>query len=869
MAARLGLASLFSRSASISASSSVRSLRGGGVAAVASGIQRFGTAAEVEVAPITPPVHVNYTKLLINGQFVDAATGKTFPTLDPRTGEVIAHVAEGDVEDVNRAVSAARKAFDEGPWPKMTGYERSRILNRFADLIEKHNDEIAALETWDNGKPYEQSAQVEIPMLARLIRYYAGWADKIHGLIVPADGPHHVQVLHEPIGVAGQIIPWNFPLLMFAWKAGVPDGVLNVISGFGPTAGAALARHMDVDKLAFTGSTDTGKIVLELAAKSNLKSVTLELGGKSPMIILDDADIDQAVELAHFALFFNQGQCCCAGSRTFVHERVYDEFVEKAKARALKRVVGDPFKKGVEQGPQIDEEQFNKILRYIQVGKDSGATLVSGGDRVGSKGYYIQPTIFSDVKDGMLIAKEEIFGPVQSILKFNDLDEVIRRANATRYGLAAGVFTSSLDNANTLTRALRVGTVWINCFDVFDAAIPFGGYKMSGQGREKGIDSLKNYLQIKAVVTSLKNPAWLASTAAAAAGLTAEISHVRGSYLVSLSIGTPPITFSASPSTVSDLIWTQCQPCTQCFTQSTPIYDPSKSSSFSKLPCSDNLCKASQKSNCTPDCEYNQTYAGGFSHGVMGIETFTSGEDSVPGIAFGCGNSNTFTVASGSGLVGLGRGPLSLISQLGVTKFSYCLPPLGQAKGKLLLGSQAVLKTKAAILSTPLVQNPSIKSSFYYLSLQGITVGTTRLSIPDGALQVKKDGTGGMIISSGTLFPRLEKTIFGLLKEEFRSQLKLPFADQSSLGFDACFSLPSNANVEAPKLIYHFDGGDMELPEDNYLFIDSTKGFMCLQILESEFDLSVFAGIHHQNMQTLYDLEKEMISFVPAQCDEL
>ncbi|XP_039141413.1 benzaldehyde dehydrogenase, mitochondrial-like [Dioscorea cayenensis subsp. rotundata] len=227
------------------------------------------------------------------------------------------------------------------------------------------------------------------------------------------------------------------------------------------------------------------------------------------MIILDDADIDQAVELAHFALFFNQGQCCCAGSRTFVHERVYDEFVEKAKARALKRVVGDPFKKGVEQGPQIDEEQFKKILNYIQSGKDNGATLVSGGDRIGDKGYYIQPTIFSNVKDEMEIAREEIFGPVQSILKFNDLDEVIRRANATRYGLAAGVFTSNLEKANTLMRALRAGTVWINCYDVFDAAIPFGGFKMSGHGREKGIDSLKNYLQVKAVVTPIKNPAWL------------------------------------------------------------------------------------------------------------------------------------------------------------------------------------------------------------------------------------------------------------------------------------------------------------------------------------------------------------------------
>lgn len=344
-------------------------------------LQRFSTAAVAE-EPISPPVQVNYTQLLIDGKFVDSASGKTFPTLDPRTGELIAHVAEGDAEDINRAVHAARKAFDEGPWPKMTAYERSRILLRFADLIEKHNDEIAALETWDNGKPYAQAANIEVPMVARLMRYYAGWADKIHGLVVPADGPHHVQVLHEPIGVAGQIIPWNFPLLMFAWKvgpalacgntvvlktaeqtplsalfaskllheAGLPDGVVNVVSGFGPTAGAALASHMDVDKIAFTGSTDTGKVVLELAARSNLKSVTLELGGKSPFIIMDDADVDHAVELAHFALFFNQGQCCCAGSRTFVHERIYDEFVEKAKARALKRVVGDPFKNGVEQG---------------------------------------------------------------------------------------------------------------------------------------------------------------------------------------------------------------------------------------------------------------------------------------------------------------------------------------------------------------------------------------------------------------------------------------------------------------------------------------------------------------------------------------
>ncbi|RYR65071.1 hypothetical protein Ahy_A03g011066 isoform A [Arachis hypogaea] len=503
----------------------------GGKGYLGTGFSRYSTATALEEEPIKPAVQVEHTQLLIGGKFVDALSGKTFPTLDPRTGEVIAHVAEGHSEDVDRAVAAARKAFDQGPWPKMTAYERQRILLRAADLLEKHNDELAALETWDNGKPYEQSAQIEIPMLVRLFRYYAGWADKIHGMTVPADGQYHVQTLHEPIGVAGQIIPWNFPLLMFAWKvgpalacgntivlktaeqtplsalyaaklfheAGLPEGVLNVVSGFGPTAGAALASHMDVDKLAFTGSTDTGKVVLELAARSNLKPVTLELGGKSPFIVCEDADVDQAVELAHFALFFNQGQCCCAGSRTYVHEHVYDEFVEKAKARALKRIVGDPFKSGIEQGPQIDSEQFEKILKYIRSGVQSGATLETGGDRLGSKGFYVQPTVFSNVEDGMLIAKEEIFGPVQSILKFKDLDEVIERANNTRYGLAAGVFTKNIDTANTLTRALRVGTVWVNCFDTFDAAIPFGGYKMSGQGREKGEYSLKNYLQVKAV----------------------------------------------------------------------------------------------------------------------------------------------------------------------------------------------------------------------------------------------------------------------------------------------------------------------------------------------------------------------------------
>ncbi|KAK7367878.1 hypothetical protein VNO80_09898 [Phaseolus coccineus] len=538
MASSMRISRLLSRSFLPASTNSLFSRGGSG--ALGGGLSKFSTAAATE-EPIKPPVRVEHTQLLIDGKFVDAASGKTFPTLDPRTGDVIAHVAEGDHEDVDRAVAVAREAFDHGPWPKMTAYERQRILLRAADLLEKHNDELAALETWDNGKPYEQSAQIEIPIVVRLFRYYAGWTDKIHGLTAPADGPHHLQTLHEPIGVAGQIIPWNFPLLMFAWKvcpalacgntvviktaeqtplsalyaskllheAGLPPGVLNVISGFGPTAGAAIASHMNIDKLAFTGSTDTGKVVLELAAKSNLKPVTLELGGKSPFIVCEDADVDEAVEQAHFALFFNQGQCCCAGSRTFVHERVYDEFIEKARARALKRAVGDPFKGGIEQGPQIDSEQFQKILKYIRSGVESGATLETGGDRFGNSGFYVQPTVFSNVKDDMLIAKEEIFGPVQSILKFKELDEVIHRANNTHYGLAAGVFTKNINTANTLTRALKVGTVWVNCFDVFDAAIPFGGYKMSGQGREKGEYSLKNYLQVKAVVTSLKNPAWL------------------------------------------------------------------------------------------------------------------------------------------------------------------------------------------------------------------------------------------------------------------------------------------------------------------------------------------------------------------------
>jgi len=493
------------------------------------------------VAQSPAPVNVKYSQLLIDGKWVDAVSGKKFATVDPRSEEVIAEVAEADAADVDLAVKAARKAFDEGPWPKMPARERGKIIWKFAELIEQHADELAKLETLDNGKPYTIARGVDIPHVVKHFQYFAGWADKIHGKTIQADGPFLAYTLHEPIGVVGAIIPWNFPLAMFAWKvapalacgctiviksaeqtpltalyagqlaleAGVPPGVLNVLSGYGPTAGAALARHMDVDKVAFTGSTEIGQKIMEAAAQTNLKRVTLELGGKSPFIICEDADLDEAVELSHFALFFNQGQCCCAGSRVFVHESIYDQYIEKAVARAQKRKVGDPFEATSEQGPQVDAEQMNKILGYIAAGQKEGAKLATGGKRVGDKGFYIEPTIFTGVADDMSIARDEIFGPVMCTFKFKTLEEVVQRANQSCYGLAAGVFTKNLDLANYLSRALRAGTVWINTFDNFDASIPFGGYKMSGVGREHGMYALENFTQVKSVVTALKSPAWI------------------------------------------------------------------------------------------------------------------------------------------------------------------------------------------------------------------------------------------------------------------------------------------------------------------------------------------------------------------------
>ncbi len=488
----------------------------------------------VAAATITPP-KVRDQKMLIDGKWIDAASGKTFETINPATGDTICQVAEGDKSDVDKAVAAARKAFESGPWSKITPQERGRLMYKLADLIEKHIDELAALETLDNGKPIRDARNVDLPLVVSCYRYYAGWADKIHGKVLPVNGPFMAYTRHEPVGVVGQVIPWNFPALMQAWKwgpalamgctlvlkpaeqtpltalriaqlaqeAGYPDGVINVVPGFGPTAGAALARHMDVDKIAFTGSTEVGQLIMKHAAETNLKRVTLELGGKSPNIIFADADVEKAARFAYDALFFNQGQCCCAGSRLFVEDRIHGKVVESVVNRAKSQKVGDPFDGNTTQGPQVSQEQYEKILGYIDSGKQAGATCLTGGAKLDRSGYFIQPTVFDNVKDDMKIAQEEIFGPVLSVMKFSDVDEAIRRGNRTFYGLAAAVWTKDIEKANRVAAGLRAGTVWVNCYDVFDNAIPFGGFRMSGLGRELGEYAMQNYTEVKAVVTAL------------------------------------------------------------------------------------------------------------------------------------------------------------------------------------------------------------------------------------------------------------------------------------------------------------------------------------------------------------------------------
>jgi len=476
-------------------------------------------------------VKLGPTQLLINNEWVESVSGRQFETINPATGEAICDVAEADAPDVDRAVEAARNAFYRGDWSKMSARKRGELLYKLADLIEQHQEELARLETLDNGKPFSEVLNIDLPFVIETYRYYAGWADKIQGKTIPVSGSQFCYTRHEPVGIVGQIIPWNFPMLMQAWKlgpalaagntvvlktaeqtplsafrvgelileAGFLPGVVNILSGYGPTAGSAIAHHPGIDKVAFTGSTEVGHSILEASAKSNLKRVTLELGGKSPNIVFADANFDAAIEGAHNGLFFNQGECCNAGSRLFVEEKCYDEFVEKSVERAKKRKVGDPFAPDTEQGAQVDQQQFDKVMSYIESGMREGAKLLTGGHRYGDHGYFIEPTVFADVEDDMAIAQEEIFGPVMSILKFKDLDELIERANKTIYGLAAGIWTTDLSKAHTVAHGIRAGTVWVNCYHAFDIAAPFGGFKQSGMGRELGEYALEQYTEVKTV----------------------------------------------------------------------------------------------------------------------------------------------------------------------------------------------------------------------------------------------------------------------------------------------------------------------------------------------------------------------------------
>jgi aldehyde dehydrogenase (NAD+) len=478
---------------------------------------------------------MNKYKLLINNEWVDSQSGKYFDVINPSTEQVLAQVAEADKADVDMAVKVARRAFETGPWKKMSPRERGRILYRVAGLLEKHKEEFAQLETQNNGKPISETRNADLPLSIETFEYYAGLADKIHGDTLPVSGNFFNYTLREPVGVVGQIIPWNFPLLMAAWKlgpalatgctvvlkpaeqtpltalklgelfleAGLPSGVVNILPGFGPTAGAALAAHPDIDKVAFTGSTEVGKIIMAAAANSNIKKVSLELGGKAPNIVFADSNIDAAVMGAMRGIFFNQGEVCCAGSRLFLQKSIHDEFIEKFKKHAESIIVGNPLDAKTQMGSQVSKEQFDKILGFIASGKKEGARLVTGGAPACDTGYFLKPTIFTDVQNEMTIAREEIFGPVVSTMTFDSIDEVVQKANNTIYGLSAGVWTRDISKAHTLAKAVKAGTVWVNCYNCFDAASPFGGFKQSGIGRELGKFAIELYTQVKSVWVSL------------------------------------------------------------------------------------------------------------------------------------------------------------------------------------------------------------------------------------------------------------------------------------------------------------------------------------------------------------------------------
>jgi phenylacetaldehyde dehydrogenase len=478
-------------------------------------------------------------QLFIGGQWRDAASGKTFETPDPASGETLARVAEGDAADIDLAVRAARAAFDDGPWGRMTTSERGRVIWRIGDLILEHADELAQLESLDNGKPFAVARAADIPLAADLFHYMAGWATKIEGNTISISVPYmpganfHSYTLREPVGVVGQIIPWNFPLLMAAWKlgpalttgntvilkpaeqtpmtalrlaeliaeAGVPDGVVNVVTGFGETAGAALAAHPDVDKVAFTGSTEVGRLILQAAA-GNLKKVTLELGGKSPNIVFDDAS-PEAVQGAANAIFFNHGQCCIAGSRLFIQENRFDEVVEGVAQIAKSIQLGPGMESGTQMGPLVSDEQFARVTGYLESGRDDGATTITGGGRWGDTGYFIEPTVLTNTRPDMKIVREEIFGPVVVAAPFSSLEDIAAAANDTDYGLGAGIWTQDISKAHALAKMIRAGTIWINCYNVYDAALPFGGYKQSGWGREMGREVLDEYTEVKAVTAQL------------------------------------------------------------------------------------------------------------------------------------------------------------------------------------------------------------------------------------------------------------------------------------------------------------------------------------------------------------------------------
>src|SRR6202522_4119907 len=500
----------------------------------------MGIAVSLQIHPQVADFIDKPRKMLINGKWVNSISGKMFPTYNPATGEVLAQVAEGDREDIELAVRAARKAFDHGPWRRMTASERGRLIWKLADLLETHTEEFGYLESLDNGKPLAVAKGADVPLAVDLFRYMAGWATKIEGNTIPISVPYTpgakylAYTLREPVGVAGQIIPWNFPLLMAAWKlgpalasgctvvlkpaeqtplsalrlgelvmeAGFPEGVVNIVPGYGETAGAALAAHPDVDKIAFTGSTEVGKLILHAAA-GNLKKVSLELGGKSPNIIFDDADLDSAIPGAASAIFFNQGQCCCAGSRLYVEKKAFDKVVEGVAANASKIRVRQGFDPDSDLGPLVSEEQLNRVCGYLESGAKEGAKAVTGGSREGTTGYFVKPTVLVNTNPKMKVVQEEIFGPVVTEIPFSDPSEIVATANDTIYGLAAGVWTRDIKKAHKMASKIKAGTVWINCYNIFDATLPFGGYKQSGWGREMGHEVLEHYTEVKSVCSAL------------------------------------------------------------------------------------------------------------------------------------------------------------------------------------------------------------------------------------------------------------------------------------------------------------------------------------------------------------------------------